>query len=141
MTAPHPLPDWIPPASAGARTVPAGRWFDAVEVPSLTSAYVLGRLDARSGPVVELQDHGFVRWFVAPRAAAGWPRLPGMWVLGHGHYVAIPPAEWCASPTEGGPPIRWLLPPRGRCLTGADALHAALAATLLAPARPGARRG
>ncbi|TDC15435.1 hypothetical protein E1265_26720 [Streptomyces sp. 8K308] len=133
-------PDWVPPLSAGTRTVPTGRWFDAVQVPSLTSAYVLGRLDGRSGPVVEVQEHGVVRWFVGPRMAAGWPRLPGVRVLGHGHYVAIPPAEWCASPTEGGPPIRWLVPPRGSCLTNADALREALAATLLAPAPLGARR-
>lgn len=110
-------PDWIPPARCGARTVPAGRWFDVVRVPGPASGRVLGRLGWRSGPVVEIQEHGVVHWFVAPRVAAGWPRLPGVRVLGHGHYVAIPPAGWCASPTEGGPPVRWLVPPRGRCLT------------------------
>ncbi|WP_165956177.1 hypothetical protein [Streptomyces hainanensis] len=127
------LPDWIPPLRSGARTLPAGRWWDVVQVPSSTSAHVLGRLDARSGPVIEIQERAVVRWLVAPRATAGWQRLPGVRVIGHGHYVAIPPAEWRAS-RDGAPPLRWLVPPRGRCLTEAEALREALAATLLAPA-------
>ncbi|GAB2874296.1 hypothetical protein [Streptomyces mayteni] len=61
------LPDWIRPARCGARTLPAGRWFDVVQVPSLASVYVLGRLDTRTGPVVEVQEHGVVCWLVPPR--------------------------------------------------------------------------
>ena len=95
---------WMPQANHGVRQVPVGRRFDVVEVPGPASARVLG-LGWRSGPVVETQQRGVVRWFVVPGAAGGWP----------------PPAGWCASPTEGGPPVRWVVP-RGRCLTDADAL-------------------
>ncbi|MFD5315245.1 hypothetical protein [Streptomyces sp. NPDC127098] len=137
MTTPSPLPAWIPRARYGVRTVPVGRWFDVVEVPGLASARVLGRLHWRTGPVVEMQQRGVVSWFVVPGAAAGWETLPGVRVLGHGYYVEVPPAGWCASPREGGPPVRWVVPPRGRCLTDSDALREALAATV----RAGARRG
>ena len=74
-------------------------------------------------------------------AATGWSRLWDARVLAHGHYVAIPSAEWCAAHTEVGPPVRWLVPPRGSCLTDANALREALAATLLAPVPQGAPRG
>ncbi|WP_461036412.1 hypothetical protein [Streptomyces mayteni] len=126
MATPQPLPDWLPPARKGARTLPAGRWWDAVEVDGITAGYVLGRLGERSGPVVEDQMRGVARWLLAPGVAAGW-ELPGVRVLGHGHYVTVPPAEWCVNSWEGAPPIRWSVPPVRSCLSDPVALHRALA--------------
>lgn len=128
MTTPQPLPAWLPPACKGARTLPAGRWWNAVEVDSLTANHVLGRLGLRSGPVVEDTIQGVARWLISPGSAAGWG-LPGVRVLGRGHYLTVPPAEWCAGPWTGGPPIRWIAPPRGTCLTDATELRTALART------------
>ncbi|TDC67777.1 hypothetical protein [Streptomyces hainanensis] len=133
------LPDWIPSERHGARTLPAGRWWDAVVVDSFTAIYVLGRLIGRSGPVVEDQGRQLALWLLPPGAAANWD-LPGVQVLGHGHYVTIPPAEWCWGPwwEDARRPIRWLVP-----LLGEDhradpaALHLALARTVAEPpARP-----
>lgn len=121
-----PLPPWVPAASRGARTIPAGRWFDAVQVDSFTAVSVLGRLAGCSGPVVEDQTQGLAWWLVAPRIAVAW-ELPGVCVLGHGHYVTVPPAEWWATSWLGGPPVRWLVPPVGSCLTDPVALYDALA--------------
>ncbi|MFD5320792.1 hypothetical protein [Streptomyces sp. NPDC127098] len=119
-----PLPVWIPPASAGVRDVPAGRWWDVAEAPSSVVWGAMARLAWRCGPVVEDQGAGVARWFVAPGAAEAWA-LGAVRILGHGHYVGVPPADWTREP------VRWLLPPRGDCLTDAGALRDALVADVV----------
>lgn len=101
---------WIPTAELGVRTVPAGRWWDAVEVHSFAAVCVLGELTGRCGPVVEDEPRRLAWWLAPVGAASAWD-LPEARVLGHGHYLTIPPAEWRWRLWEGGPPIRWLVPP------------------------------
>ena len=124
------FPEWIPPDGHDVRRLPAGRWFDAVEVDGLTAVHVLGRLGPRSGPAVEDQARDVVRWLVPPRAATHW-NLPGARILGQGDTVVIPPADWTWNPRLGAPPVRWLYSPTSTCLTCPRTLHQALAATLL----------
>ncbi|GAB2900101.1 hypothetical protein [Streptomyces mayteni] len=120
-------PNWIPPNGHGVRQLPAGRWFDAVEVGSLAAVPALGRLGPRSGPVIEDQTRDVVRWLIPPRAGTGW-NLPLARVLGHGDTVAMPPAEWTWGLRLGAPPVRWLYPPTGTCLTSPRMLLEALTA-------------
>jgi hypothetical protein len=117
-------PVWLPPDERGVLGVPAGRWWDAVRVSSFDGVRAIGRLQARSGPVIEDQADGVLYWLVAPGSAERW-NLPGVDVLGAGRTLRIPPAEW----TQGrGPAVRWLIPPHGDCLTDPDRLRDALAA-------------
>ena len=133
-------PDWVPTASTGARTVPAGRWWDIVEVDASTAICVLSEMTGQCGPVFEDQGEQVARWLLQPGAAASW-NLPEVNVLGHGNYITVPPAEWRRNPSEGGPPIRWLVPPLGRRLTDPTALHLALTRVASSPSLLAARRG
>jgi hypothetical protein len=118
-------PVWVPPEVVGVRTVPAGRWFDAVVVPRDVGRLALDDLDARSGAVVEDQARDTHTWLVPPQGAARWRPLRGVTVLGAGHVVAVPPASWTR-----GRPVRWLRTPAGRYLTRPVWLFDALARAL-----------
>ncbi|MDT0347644.1 hypothetical protein [Streptomyces litchfieldiae] len=121
---------WLPSEEQGVRSVPCGRWFHAVRVVAADGRRAADRLGPRSGPVIEDQAAGTACWLVAPRAADTW-RLAGVRVLGAGREIAVPPASWTA-----GPSTRWLVPPRGDCLTAPGPLHDVLAVTTLEQPRP-----
>ncbi len=110
--APPARPEWLPDARSGVRTAPCGRWFDAV--------LAIGRMQHRSGPVIEDQVQDAVTWLVPVGTADAWD-LPGVQVLGHGHEIRVPPPGWRGA-------IQWLMEPpavgdcltRGRQLAGAS---------------------
>lgn len=121
-----PPPFWLPTASTGARTLPAGRWWDAVQVDAATALFALGQPTGPCGPVVEDTAQQLAWWLAPVGSAAGWG-LPGVCVLGEGHHLTVPPAEWRWVLWAGGPPLRWLTPPRGEQLTDPRRLRTALA--------------
>ncbi|MDT0307415.1 hypothetical protein RM780_10615 [Streptomyces sp. DSM 44917] len=129
-----PVRTWLPADGEGVRVLPCGRWFDAVEVYGAAGPRTLTLLGERSGPVIEDQARGVLHWLIAPGSGDAWlpPAAPGIRVLGAGHQLAVPPAAWTR-----GPATRWLLPPRGTCLTDVrrlcDAMTAAAAGTVTVP--------
>ncbi len=136
MAAAEVLPDWIPHEGVGS--LPCGRWFVGVRLPTFVGLRVVNRLRERSGPVVQDQVAEVVTWLVAPGAAEGWERLvPGVDVVRAPRVLAVPPASWCDGPWSGGPATRWLIAPAGTCLTDPPVLLAALRHVL--PAQGGRR--
>ncbi|WP_059013528.1 hypothetical protein [Streptomyces specialis] len=134
------MASWLPPDGWGVRTVPCGRWWDAVRVPGVAGFRALDRLGERSGPVIEDQVGQVLTWLVRPGAAERWS-LAGVAVWGRGRCLAVPPAAWVNGPWSGAPVTRWLIRPRGGCLTDAKALRATLAQVLGEPSRRGTGGG
>ncbi|MFE9093475.1 hypothetical protein [Streptomyces sp. NPDC007264] len=111
------------PYSAEVRTLPAGRWWDAVRVPLALGARTLQHLGDETGAVIKDGFGGILYWLVVPNAADGW-RLPEVQVLGSGCHVAVPPLH-----RTTGPGLYWRVPPsRERECTSAHRLHSALTA-------------
>ncbi|CAL9549879.1 hypothetical protein SUDANB171_04402 [Streptomyces sp. enrichment culture] len=119
------MPVWMPSALVGSRTLPCGRWFDAVRVPERLGARAVAVLGAASRGAVGDFARGVVTWLVFPGVADGW-RLAGVVVLGSGQVVEVPPAAWVAGSGHG---VRWVVPVRGHGLTDGQALYEALVAT------------
>ncbi|MGK5531362.1 hypothetical protein [Streptomyces sp. URMC 129] len=118
---------WLPPDEWGVRTVPCGRWFDAVRMPSVTGFPVMARLWERSGPVIEDQAGQVLTWLVEPGTADGWEPAGGVAVWGRGRCLPVPPAGWVNGAWSGAPVTRWLIRPAGTGLTDAKVLRDALA--------------
>ncbi|CAL9402311.1 hypothetical protein SUDANB171_01481 [Streptomyces sp. enrichment culture] len=114
-------PSWIPSPGSGARAVPCGRWFDAVQVPRTTAAVLLTLVPSRG--VVEDQTNDTMAWFI-PVSARAVP-VGGVRVLGIGDLVHVPPAD--RGPLRGGV-WRWAAPPCGDCVSDPAPLCASLAA-------------
>ncbi|MGW7517830.1 hypothetical protein ACWGJ2_19805 [Streptomyces sp. NPDC054796] len=116
------------PPGRGEGLVAAGRWWDAVQMPSYLGERVLTRLGQRSGPVIRDPYAHYLHWLVVPGSAEPW-RLPGsslVRVLGRGCWVMVPPGGCTRSP---GP--HWTRPRAdGPQLTPAGPLLAALTATV-----------
>ncbi|UCM87477.1 hypothetical protein [Streptomyces marincola] len=116
---------WMP--REGPAPLPCGRWWDGVQLPTITGTQIIGHLRERSGPVVEDQATGLMTWLIPVGAADAWePRRADVSVLGAGRVLLVPPVEWSGGPWHGGFPTRWLIPPRETCLTGPADLFAAL---------------
>ena len=115
-------PPWLPTDSI--RTVPCARWFDAVTVDAFDAVIAIGRMQHRSGPVIEDQVEDAVTWLVPVGTADAWD-LPSIQVLGKGHEIRVPPPGWHGV-------IRWLMEPPavGDCLTRPGLLHTTLTAVL-----------
>ncbi|WP_159029723.1 hypothetical protein [Streptomyces marincola] len=132
MTRADALPEWMP--GTAVRSLPCGRWWDGVRVPSFVGMRVVDRLRDRSGPIIEDQVDVFMTWLVPVAAADGWrERMPGIAVLRAGDHLAVPPADWTGGPWAGGATPRWLIRPAGTCLTAPADLRAALEKVLPRP--------
>ncbi|WFB09469.1 hypothetical protein LRS74_22300 [Streptomyces sp. LX-29] len=116
VNTPHP---WNPPHGPDIEAQPAGRWWDAVKVPSLIGQRALALLGGNSGPVIEDTYGAVWYWLVAPGVAGDWTIQR---VLSLGAYVAVPPVERTYGP---GPHWR-VVPAREGRLTDAGRLHSAL---------------
>ncbi|MFK4145178.1 hypothetical protein [Streptomyces sp. NPDC004065] len=115
----------MPAHGVEVRTLAAGDWWDAVRVPLGPGLRALRHLGDATGAVIRDGYGGILYWLVPRGDAAGW-RLPRVTVLGPGSYVAVPPPHRTA-----GPGLYWQVPAtRGRELTAAPVLHAALRAAL-----------
>ncbi|MFJ8646337.1 hypothetical protein ACIRNI_09445 [Streptomyces sp. NPDC093546] len=115
---------WTPPQGPDVTLLPAGRWWDAVRVPSSLGSRVLARLGENSGAVIEDGFGAILYWLVWPGAADEWVLLqPSVSICGATTYVAVPPVTY----TEG-PGLRWATPlSPTRYLTDPELLRAALA--------------
>ncbi|ONK11020.1 hypothetical protein [Streptomyces sp. MP131-18] len=119
------VPDWMP--HKGVESLPCGRWFDGVGLPTFVGLRVVSRLRERSGPVVQDQVADVLTWLVLPGAAEEWEeRAPGVDIVRGPRVVAVPPAAWCEGPWTGGSAIRWLIRPTPTCLTDPPVLLDAL---------------
>jgi hypothetical protein len=103
------------------RSLPCGRWFDAVLVPAEDGPALLEALADHPGAVVEDQPRSLYVWFVAPGTVGRWGRFSQVRLLSRGHLLDVPPAAWTACRA-----VRWVRPPYGDCLTDGDALLDAL---------------
>ncbi|WP_228034800.1 hypothetical protein [Streptomyces spongiae] len=113
------------PHSAEVRTLPAGRWWDAVRAPAAPGARALDLLGDRSGAVIRDGYGGILYWLVPPGEAIDW-HLPEVQVLGHGSHVAVPPLR-----RTKGPGLYWQVPlAYDRECTDPARLHAALSVAL-----------
>ncbi|MEO3751022.1 hypothetical protein [Streptomyces sp. B6B3] len=63
------------------RSAPCGRWFDAVVVDAFDAVLAIGRIQHRSGPVIEDQVEDAVSWLVPIDTADAWG-LRGIRILG-----------------------------------------------------------
>ncbi|UGY91038.1 hypothetical protein [Streptomyces gobiensis] len=120
----NPAIAWRPPSGPDVQMLPAGRWWDAVQVPSYLGALALDELGSDTGAVIE-DGYGALYWLVPPNAADDWG-LQGIAVRGETTYLAVPPQH-----RTKGPGLRWrvLLTPT-RYLADPDRLHDALAAAV-----------
>lgn len=123
------LSPWDPPNGTATHMCSAGKWWDAVKVPTALGTRTLEHL-ADSGAIIEDQDGSVMYWLIAPDSAGDWEPLPSVTVLGtarHGtRYVAVPPVH-----KTRGRGLRWLIRyAPDRYLTDAGQLHAALEAAL-----------
>ncbi|WP_432747355.1 hypothetical protein H7827_24420 [Streptomyces sp. JH002] len=115
------LPSWIPAAGSGATRVPCGRWFNAVPVPRATGELLLALVPSRG--VVADQTSDTMVWFIPAGVPATFPE--GVQLLGHTDATYVPSAD--RGPERGGV-WRWVVLPRGDCLTDAVPLLTSLAA-------------
>ncbi|MEO3751939.1 hypothetical protein [Streptomyces sp. B6B3] len=117
-------PEWLPLPASGVTRLPTGRWFDAVVVDAFDGVLAIGRIQHRSGPVVEDQVADAVTWLVPVGTASAW-RLAGVRVVGRGHEIHVPSPGWHGV-------VQWLIEPPavGDCLTGPELLHDALTRVL-----------
>jgi len=120
------MPAWMPPAGGGPQVLPCGRDFDAIRLPAFTALHVLGRLPAPT-PLIEDQTQDVAYWLVPAGTATRW-LVQGTEALGAGTRVAIPAPDCCPGPWLSGPPVRWLVPPHGHCLTAPEVLRGVLTA-------------
>lgn len=123
-------PRWMCSYSPEVRTVPAGRWWNAVRVPADLGALALKSLGDESGAVIKDGYGGIMYWLVPPGDAAAW-RLPDVQVLGRGSHVVVPPLRRTA-----GPGLYWRVPlTHDTYWTNTARLHSVLssAATAAAP--------
>ncbi|MGK5534354.1 hypothetical protein, partial [Streptomyces sp. URMC 129] len=120
------VPHWLPTAEQGVRTLPCGRWWDAVRVPDYRARHVLTRL-AYSSAVIHDQAASLYTWLVPTGTAGGWDAVAlGVIVPALGDVIPVPPAQW-----QQGPGTKWLVPPGPTCLTDPDRLRQALKRTPL----------
>jgi hypothetical protein len=113
-------PRWMCYYSPEVRTVPAGRWWNAVRVP-----VALGALGDETGAVIEDGYGGIMYWLVLPGDASAW-RLPDVQVLGRGSHVAVPPLR-----RTSGPGLYWRVPlSNDSYWTDTERLRAALTAAV-----------
>ena len=116
---------WTPPTGTDVCLVPAGRWWDAVKVPTAVGETVLTLLAHDTGAVVEDPFGAHLYWLVPPGSAAHW-RLPYVTVLGVACYLAVPPGH-----RVGGLGVRWRVPCEpGHTLTDPGYLREALEAAV-----------
>ena len=117
-------PRWMRPYSDEVRTLPAGRWWDAVRVPLAPGLRTLESLGDDTGAVIRDGFGDVLYWLVLPNSAADWS-LPQVQVLGPGCHVAVPPLH-----RTSGPGLVWQVALRsaGREWTRPERLHAALVA-------------
>jgi hypothetical protein len=90
--------------SPEVRTVPAGRWWNAVRVPIALGTPALKTLGDESGAVIKDGFGGIMYWLVPPGDATDW-RLADVQVLGPGCHVAVPPLR-----RTSGPGPYWRVP-------------------------------
>lgn len=120
-------PRWMCSYSPDVRTVPAGRWWNAVRVPVALGTPALKSLGDASGAVIKDGYGGIMYWLVPPGAATDW-RLTDVQVLGPGSHVAVPPLRRTA-----GPGLYWRVPlSQDRYWTDPERLRAALAEAAVA---------
>lgn len=116
---------WVEPYGVEVRTLPAGRWWDAVRVPLSLGVRALEHLGHDTGAVIKDGYGSVLYWLIRPTAADHW-RLPEVQVLGPRCHVAIP-----AQHRTSGPGLYWRVPlTRQRYRTGPEPLHFALRAAL-----------
>lgn len=113
---------WSPPTLCEVRLTPAGLWWDAVRAPSSLAVRALDQLGEDTGAVIEDPSGARLYWLIAPGAAADWPRLAQIEVLGDACHLVIPHKGKVRAP---GPFWRVLWSP-GHHLTDSAALLAAL---------------
>ncbi|WP_251022872.1 hypothetical protein [Streptomyces sp. ISL-10] len=114
---------WVQPYGLDVRTLPAGRWWDAVRVPLSLGIRALDRLGGDTGPVIKDGHGSILYWLVKPGAADHW-QLPEVRVLGPGCHVAVPPQH-----RMDGPGLHWCIPLTSeRYWTSLGRLHSALQA-------------
>lgn len=122
---------WVQPHTAEVRTLPAGRWWDAVRIPRRLGERVLGQLGEDAGAVIDDGYGDIVYLLVRPGTADHW-QLDHARVLGDGCHVAIPPQQ-----RAQGPGLHWrVTPTRDRYWTCAERLYAALLSALSGPPAP-----
>ncbi|MFC9066560.1 hypothetical protein [Streptomyces harbinensis] len=122
------LPSWMPSPEYGVSRVPCGPYFGAVLVPRSVGELLLMAMPTRlvRGVIADTLLDALV-WLVPPGSL--WPgEVPGAELVPAVH---LPPAAW-----RSRRPVRWVVAPRGDCLTD----PAALSAALLAHARADAGR-
>lgn len=94
MAVPRCQQPWAPPEGPDAVQLPAGVWWDAVEVAAYLGKRALAWLGPRSGAVIR-DPYGLrLVWLVPPGSGRGW-EFPGYVparVLGAGCCVMVPPA-------------------------------------------------
>ncbi|MGP3950007.1 hypothetical protein [Streptomyces sp. 7N604] len=118
-------PGWVDPHGLDVRTLPAGRWWDAVRVPIGTGVRALTYLGDETGPVIKDGYGGILYWLIRPGSADHW-QLRQVQVLGSGWHVAVPPQH-----RTYGPGLHWRVPPsREEHRTRPELLHCALSAAL-----------
>jgi hypothetical protein len=112
--------------------MPCGRWFDAVLVPREDGPFVLNELNDRSGAVIDNGPLDVFVWLVRPGAVRRWGRVARVTLLSERwQTIDVPPASWTAWQA-----LRWVRPPAGDCLTGADTLLHGLIGMLKARGLP-----
>ncbi|MFJ7046555.1 hypothetical protein CTU88_26565 [Streptomyces sp. JV178] len=122
-------PRWMCSYSPEVRTVPAGRWWNAVRVPVALGAPALTALGDATGAVIKDGFGGIMYWLVPPGDGADW-RMAGVQVLGAGCHVAVPPLR-----RTSGPGLYWRVPlSHDRYWTDTTRLGAALTSTAQFPA-------
>ncbi|MEU6221913.1 hypothetical protein ABZ845_31105 [Streptomyces sp. NPDC047022] len=113
--------EWLPTG----RTVsmrPAGRWWDAVQVPRSMGLDALGHLAGATGAVIEDPGGGLLYWLIPTGSAYTWQMPPGaqVTVLGETNHLIVPGPQRTSGP-------HWRIPPtRGNTLTDPSTLHDAL---------------
>ncbi|MFH8366983.1 hypothetical protein [Streptomyces sp. NPDC018031] len=113
---------WTPPAGPDVTLVPAGRWWDAIKVPTFVGIPALDRL-ARTGAVIHDGFAARMYWFIPPGTgrAWDWPALQQVELHSTTTYVAVPAAHHTCPPG-----LHWHVPPTGGCLTDPAGLQRAL---------------
>jgi hypothetical protein len=115
--------------SPEVRTVPAGRWWNAVRVPLALGTPALMSLGDDTGAVIKDGYGKILYWLIPPGDAGDW-RLPDVQVLGPGSHVAVPPLR-----RTSGPGLYWRVPlSRDRYWTDSELLRQALSAAAVASA-------
>jgi hypothetical protein len=109
-------PCWLPPAACGPRTLPCGRWFDAVLVRQEDGPVLLDALADQEGAVFADHTRDVHVWLVAPGTVGRWGRVARVRLLSSGRLLDVPAVT----------STRWVRPPYGDCLTDGDVLLRAL---------------